>query len=195
MRAGIGRLVEAERNSRRLALDDSDLDLYFCFRHLSAFFITLSGLHSLMSIRSSSQRVLSLLNTYSSSHTQAACSTRSFVTCLHSNGPQRRTASDAPLNLVWTARKVRLSSCMFVPLSHCVKQRCFHASAVQSAPKDPYAVLGVKKDAAPADIKKTYFSVCPIFIPLRSHGIKARLVSAQVSPGHKSRQECKGEIC
>ena len=38
-------------------------------------------------------------------------------------------------------------------------QRAFHASAVHLAQKDPYQVLGDKKDASAADIKKTYFAV------------------------------------
>ena len=41
-------------------------------------------------------------------------------------------------------------------------QRAFHASSVHQAPKDPYQVLGVKKDASQADIKKTYFAVSVI---------------------------------
>ncbi|KAI0815323.1 hypothetical protein BC629DRAFT_1270079, partial [Irpex lacteus] len=44
-------------------------------------------------------------------------------------------------------------------------QRNFHASAIQSAPKDPYEVLGVKKDATAADIKKTYFALARKYHP------------------------------
>ena len=40
------------------------------------------------------------------------------------------------------------------------RQRAFHASAVHAAQKNPYEVLGVKKDASAAEIKKVYFSVC-----------------------------------
>lgn len=39
------------------------------------------------------------------------------------------------------------------------KPRYFHSTRPSLEPKDPYQVLGVKKDASAADIKKVYFSV------------------------------------
>jgi molecular chaperone DnaJ len=39
-------------------------------------------------------------------------------------------------------------------------QRSIHASTpLRAAEKDPYKVLGVERDATPAQIKKTYFQV------------------------------------
>ncbi|KAI9066695.1 hypothetical protein FKP32DRAFT_1673697 [Trametes sanguinea] len=50
-------------------------------------------------------------------------------------------------------------------LSRAGSSRLFHASNVHSAPKDPYQVLGVKRDATPAEIKKTYFSLARKYHP------------------------------
>ena len=83
-----------------------------CYRHLSAHYLSIlfGAKLSIMSLRPSSQRVLSLLNTYSASHTQAACSTRTFVTCLHPDGLRRRTSLEKPLSRSWAAQRVRLTS-------------------------------------------------------------------------------------
>ncbi|KAI0067749.1 DnaJ protein [Artomyces pyxidatus] len=46
-----------------------------------------------------------------------------------------------------------------------LEKRHFHASTPSHAPKDPYQVLGVKKDATAAEIKKTYFSLARKYHP------------------------------
>ncbi|OBZ79037.1 DnaJ 1, mitochondrial [Grifola frondosa] len=48
---------------------------------------------------------------------------------------------------------------------HPSSERAFHASASCSSPKDPYQVLGIKKDATPAEIKKVYFSLARKYHP------------------------------
>ena len=40
-----------------------------------------------------------------------------------------------------------------------LQARHFHSSRPSLEPKDPYQVLGIKKDATAAEIKKVYFSV------------------------------------
>ncbi|EJU01129.1 hypothetical protein DACRYDRAFT_89497 [Dacryopinax primogenitus] len=47
-----------------------------------------------------------------------------------------------------------------------VQRRCFHAShPSNAATKDPYQVLGVKKDASKSDIKKAYFDLAKKYHP------------------------------
>ncbi|KAJ6627274.1 DnaJ protein, partial [Mycena sp. CBHHK59/15] len=84
---------------------------------------------------------------YSCSRLQGAQSARSFSIyrsqCLHS--------------------KVRNSR---GPAVKSVSQkRALHASTPLRAPKDPYEVLGVQRDATPAQIKKVYFSLARKYHP------------------------------
>ncbi|KAI0724273.1 hypothetical protein C8T65DRAFT_625981 [Cerioporus squamosus] len=96
--------------------------------------------------RLSSKRVLSFNTIYASLRPPTATSTRSLVTVLNVQ-PRRAGKGKAYV------------------ASRAGPSRAFHASSVHQAPKDPYQVLGVKKDASPADIKKTYFALARKYHP------------------------------
>ncbi|KAK0505961.1 DnaJ protein [Armillaria luteobubalina] len=58
--------------------------------------------------------------------------------------------------------------------SRIAERRHFHASPVSAAPKDPYSVLGVNKDATAAEIKKVYFSLARKYHPDTNPDANAR---------------------
>ena len=74
------------------------------------------------------------------------------------------------------------SSIVSLLFLYSLPQRAFHASTVHQAQKDPYQVLGVKKDASAADIKKTYFAVRRMHNdPSRAYRCSASLL-ASITP-------------
>lgn len=68
-----------------------------------------------------------------------------------------------------------------------VSKRRLHATAPCAAlPKNPYDVLGVKPDATPAEIKKTYFAV-RLFFLLYSNCTQNLKACAEIPPRHEPR--------
>ncbi|KAK7058311.1 mdj1 protein precursor [Paramarasmius palmivorus] len=91
----------------------------------------------------------------------------SFI-AFYSCSTSKSTLSSRPLHLVQSRCLHNTTSSLARRLT-CPKRlsfkRHFHATPATSAPKDPYDVLGVKRDASAADIKKTYFSLARKYHP------------------------------
>ncbi|OCH96677.1 hypothetical protein OBBRIDRAFT_809139 [Obba rivulosa] len=103
--------------------------------------------------RLSSQRILSFVSFHTCSHPQAGPSVRAFSSgagANHGCSASHRAVIRSPLS-----RHIGKRS----------SQRAFHSSTPRSISKDPYEVLGVKKDATSAEIKKTYFSLARKYHP------------------------------
>lgn len=112
-----------------------------------------------MNSRLASQRVYSFISHNSCSHLPTVKGTRSLVTCLQANHRRRKERPIGKFNPSSTTAVSHLMPTVITYSLYNNNQRNFHASTANLAPKDPYEVLGVKKDATAADIKKTYFSV------------------------------------
>ncbi|KZT06338.1 uncharacterized protein LAESUDRAFT_679917 [Laetiporus sulphureus 93-53] len=85
------------------------------------------------------------------SFAQAGSSTRTFSACSN--------ACRHPPNFGRSPGRISPS------LNRLGKQRAFHTSSSFSAPKDPYKVLGVKKNANAPEIKQVYFSLARKYHP------------------------------
>ncbi|CAL1696376.1 unnamed protein product [Somion occarium] len=99
-----------------------------------------------MSLRLSSRRILSFISFSSCSHVLRGSGRQTLVTCLYTEKSKRRMTKSQKVSTL-------------------DQKRFFHASSPSHNVKDPYAALGVSKDATQADIKKTYFSLARKYHP------------------------------
>ncbi|EMD41617.1 hypothetical protein CERSUDRAFT_110187 [Gelatoporia subvermispora B] len=103
-----------------------------------------------MHTRLSAQRILSFVSSYSCNHPHAGPSVRGFSSGIGTTS----TRSQRYRTVIKSSPSARIG-----------KRRAFHSSAPRSISKDPYEVLGVKKDATPAEVKKTYFALARKYHP------------------------------
>ena len=118
--------------------------------------LTLPTISSLMPPRLPSHRVLSFNSLNVSHQPHSIVKSRSLSTTL---GPRSSCLGKRKSCSFPRAGSSVCSSIVSLLFLYSLPQRAFHASTVHQAQKDPYQVLGVKKDASAADIKKTYFAV------------------------------------
>ncbi|CEG69153.1 hypothetical protein RMATCC62417_05278 [Rhizopus microsporus] len=65
------------------------------------------------------------------------------------------------------------------------QKRCFHATAPSSAKRDPYEVLGVKKNATSSEIKKAYYALAKKYHPDTNKDKDAREKFVQIQEAYE----------
>ncbi|CEG80867.1 Putative Proprotein convertase PC7 (Fragment) [Rhizopus microsporus] len=65
------------------------------------------------------------------------------------------------------------------------QKRCFHATAPSSAKRDPYEVLGVKKNATASEIKKAYYALAKKYHPDTNKDKDAREKFVQIQEAYE----------
>ncbi|KAF2469660.1 uncharacterized protein BDR25DRAFT_263579 [Lindgomyces ingoldianus] len=84
-------------------------------------------------------------------------------------------------NLSSRAHLIRPSIAPRIPQQHATQSRFFHATAPSLAVSDPYATLGVKKNASASEIKKAYYGMAKKYHPdtNKDPSAKDRFAAAQ----------------
>ena len=133
----------------------------------------------------------STLNPIAPSQTKSFSTSPSSASCAHSGPPtfplhrcSRRPSASTSASTAASASASSSNTRLRAPASPSTRTRTFHASAPSNASaKDPYDVLGVKKDAAAGEIKKAYHQLAKKWHPdmNKEKGANERFVEIQAA--------------